>query len=49
VPRLVNSRTGVTVNVSDETAVVLGSAYAPAAEATKAEAEDKPTRRASTK
>lgn len=41
-PTLVNAVTGVTVNVSDETAANLGAEWATP----KAEAEDKPARRA---
>jgi len=40
-PRLVNAVTGVTVNVSDETAANLGADWAEP----KAEADDKPARR----
>lgn len=42
-PRLVNSQTGVVVNVDDETAEYLGAEWSPAK--AKAEADDKPARR----
>ena len=40
-PRLVNAVTGVTVNVSDETAANLGADWSAA----KGDSEDKPARR----
>lgn len=45
-PRLTNPRNGVIINVSDETAQTLGTAWVPASDE-GAKAEEKPKRRSS--